>query len=177
MASRKLPVRRRSARRRSARAASPGPTLSPTPAPEVELLRREEFCAAHRLASPALTRAQNQALYGPCFRAHGHNYELEVAVRGPVDARTGMVMNLTDLMSLVREVIVARVDHRDLNRDVPFLRAVIPTAENLALAFWRELEPHVRKYPGCRLHRIRVYESRNNVVEVLETGRTSAPRT
>jgi 6-pyruvoyltetrahydropterin/6-carboxytetrahydropterin synthase len=145
--------------------------------PEVELVRREEFSAAHRLASPALSRAQNQALYGVCFRGHGHNYELEVAVRGRVDARTGMVMNLTDLMHLVRERIVARVDHRDLNRDVPFLRGVIPTAENVALAFWRELEPHVREFPGCRLHRIRLYESRSNVVEVLGRASSSTRRT
>jgi 6-pyruvoyltetrahydropterin/6-carboxytetrahydropterin synthase len=133
----------------------------------VEIVRREEFSAAHRLVSPHLSDEQNRRLYGPCYGDHGHNYELEVSVRGPVDPKTGMVMNLTDLMGLVRERVVLAVDHKHLNHDVDFLRGIIPTAENVAMAFWGQLEEAIRGFPGCRLHRIRLYESRNNFVDYL----------
>lgn len=141
--------------------------LPPMSEPVVEIVRREEFSAAHRLVSPHLSDEQNRRLYGPCYGDHGHNYELEVCVRGPVDGQTGMVMNLTDLMGLVRERIVAAVDHKHLNHDVDFLRGIIPTAENVAVAIWNQLEEAIRGFPGCRLHRIRLYESRNNFVDYL----------
>lgn len=131
----------------------------------VEIVRREEFSAAHRLESPHLDEAQNRALYGPCFTDHGHNYGLEVAVRGPVDERTGMVMNLADLMRLVRTKIIDAVDHRHLNRDVDFLQGVIPTAENVAIAIWERLEAELQAFPQCQLHRIRLYESASNFVD------------
>lgn len=136
-------------------------------APIVEITRREEFSASHRLHNPDLSDAENERLYGPCnnLHGHGHNYEVEVSVRGPLEQRTGMVMNLSDLMRVLREHIVARVDHKHLNHDVPFLSGVIPTAENIAVAIWNELEPEIEKFEGCRLHRIRLFESRSNFVE------------
>jgi len=135
------------------------------PAPIVEIHRREEFCAAHRLHSPELSAEENQRVYGACNTLHGHNYALEVTVRGAVSARTGMVFNLTDLMAIVREKIVLAVDHKNLNTDVAFLAGVIPTAENVAVAFWNQLDPELEQFEGCRLHRIRLYESRNNFVD------------
>ena len=129
----------------------------------VVITHREEFSAAHQLRSPALSEAENEALYGPCFRKHGHNYGLEVSVRGPLDARTGMVMNLSDLQRIMREEVVERVDHLDLNEDVDFLRGRIPTAEVLAIAFWERLAPHLEE--GCALERVRVVESRDNFVD------------
>ena len=133
--------------------------------PIAEIVRREEFSAAHRLLSPELSEQENRALYGPCYTLHGHNYAVEVAVRGPVRQRTGMVMDLNRLMVLMREELISQVDHKYLNEDVPFLEGVITTAENLAVAFWSRLAPHTRSFEECHLYRIRVYESRENFVD------------
>jgi len=141
----------------------------------LEITHACEFAAAHRLASPGLTDEQNRALYGPCAREHGHTYGLEVTVRGPVDPRTGMVVDLNVLARLVAERVIAHVDHRDLNRDVPFLEGCITTAENLVTAFWRELEPALRTFPGCRLHRLVLHEGRANRVEYRGDGDAPAP--
>jgi 6-pyruvoyltetrahydropterin/6-carboxytetrahydropterin synthase len=139
------------------------------PDPVVEITRREEFAAAHRLHNPAFSAEENRRLYGICNNehGHGHNYALEVTVRGPVPRATGMVMDLNRLMVLLREEIVSQVDHKHLNHDVPWLADVVPTAESLAIVFWERLEPHVAEYEGCRLHRIRVFESASNFVEYL----------
>lgn len=133
--------------------------------PVVEITHVLEFSAAHRLASPHLSEAENRALYGPCFNAHGHNYVVEVTLRGEVDERTGMLMDLNRLSRLVAGALIERVDHKHLNHDVPFLSGVIPTAENVAIAFWREIEPQLRANPACRLHRIRLRESNRNLVD------------
>jgi 6-pyruvoyltetrahydropterin/6-carboxytetrahydropterin synthase len=134
--------------------------------PIVEITHREEFSSAHRLFDPKLSEAENRRLYGICFRDHGHNYALEVTVAGALPA-SGMVMDLKALGTIVQERIISRVDHLHLNHDVPFLAGSIPTAEVLAVAFWGEIERDLKAYPGCRLHRIRVYESRNNFVDYL----------
>jgi 6-pyruvoyltetrahydropterin/6-carboxytetrahydropterin synthase len=135
------------------------------PRPIVEITHVQEFSAAHRLVSEHLSDEENRALYGPCYTDHGHNYVVEVTVRGPVDPRTGMVMDLNRLSRIMSERVFQRVDHRHLNRDVPFLAGTITTAENVAVAFWRELEPALRAFPGCKLYRIRLHESRANKVE------------
>jgi 6-pyruvoyltetrahydropterin/6-carboxytetrahydropterin synthase len=134
---------------------------------QVEITRREEFSAAHRLHNPELGAEENSRLYGPCYNDHGHNYAVEVTVRGAVPRKTGMVLDLNRLMEILREEIVSQVDHKHLNRDVPWLSGVIPTAENVAVAFWKRLEPRLRGFEGCRLHRVRVCESRNNFVDYL----------
>jgi len=138
----------------------------------VEITRREEFSASHRLHNPALSAEENRRLYGICNNpnGHGHNYEVEVTVRGEVPGRTGMVMNLTDLMRILRERVLPRVDHKHLNLDVPFLAEVNPTAENVAVALWHQIEPELRPYDGCRLHRIRLFESRSSYVDFLGPG-------
>lgn len=133
----------------------------------LEITHVQEFAASHRLHDPALTDAENRELYGICNSAngHGHNWVVEVTVRGTGPVRHGMVMDLNRLSVLIRERIVDRVDHLHLNFDVPFLEGVIPTAENVAIAFWGELEAGVAAHPGCRLHRVRVRESRFNYVD------------
>ena len=143
--------------------------------PIVEITRREEFSASHRLHDSRLSPEENRELYGICNNpnGHGHNYELEVTVRGVVPA-SGMVMNLTVLMGILRGKILPLLDHKHLNHDVPFLESVIPTAENVAVALWNEIEPEIRRYEGCRLHRIRLYESRNNLVDYY--GTEASPR-
>ena len=135
--------------------------------PTVEITRREEFSASHRLHNPALSEQENRRLYGICNNpnGHGHNYEVEVTVRGEIPADTGMVMNLADLMRILRERVLPQVDHKHLNHDVPFLEGIIPTAENLAVTLWDQIEPEVKRFEGCRLHRIKLYESRNSFVE------------
>lgn len=133
--------------------------------PVVEITHTEEFSASHRLHNPSLSEAENQRLYGPCYNLHGHNYELSVTVRGEIPPDTGMVMNLNDLTWILREKILPHVDHKDLNTDVSFLQGVIPTAENVAVCFWNQLEPEIERFEGCRLHKIRLSESRNNYVE------------
>ncbi|HEY4025760.1 MAG TPA: 6-carboxytetrahydropterin synthase [Candidatus Dormibacteraeota bacterium] len=131
------------------------------------LTRRVTFAAAHVLRRPDWDEERNRAVFGPCASDHGHNYVLEVGVTGEPDPETGMVVNLRDLDSVVREAVVAHVDHRHLNRDVPFLRGMVPTAEYLALAFWDRLEDCLReRAPAARLQRLRLVESENNAVEV-----------
>ncbi len=139
--------------------------------PFVEITRREEFSAAHRLHNPALSDAENRRLYGVCNNenGHGHNYAVEVTVRGEVPPATGMVMDLNRLMIVLQEELISQVDHKHLNHDVPFLKDVIPTAENVAIAFWRRLEDRLKGFEGCRLHRVRVCESRNNFVDYFGT--------
>ena len=130
----------------------------------VLVTRRGTFAAAHVLRRPDWDERHNQQVFGQCAGDHGHNYALEVSVIGEPDPATGMVVNLKDLDRAVRQAIVRHVDHRHLNRDVPFLQDVIPTAENLALAFWKQLDGQLGG--GGRLQRLRLVESENNSVEV-----------
>jgi 6-pyruvoyltetrahydropterin/6-carboxytetrahydropterin synthase len=132
--------------------------------PTVTITRRLTFNAAHRVYNPALSDAENDALFGKCNNPnwHGHNYVLEVSVEGPVADTTGYVLDLGDLRDVVKREIVDKVDHRNLNLDVEFLRGVIPTAENIAVRCWRILEPHVAP---ARLKRLRLRETENNWVE------------
>ncbi|HUF26918.1 MAG TPA: 6-carboxytetrahydropterin synthase [Gemmatimonadaceae bacterium] len=132
--------------------------------PHVTATRRLRFNAAHRVHNPALSDEENSALFGKCNNPnwHGHNYVLEVSVAGPIDQRTGYVMDLSLLKRVVREQVIDRVDHRNMNVDVDFMRDVNPTAENIVVACWRVLEPHVAP---ARLARLRLWETENNYVE------------
>lgn len=129
----------------------------------VYISRKVEFCASHRLHSPAFCEAENDKLYGRCNNpnGHGHNYVLEVTVSGPIQGDTGMVMDLKRLKDLLEEQIVERVDHKNLNIDVDFMQGVIPTAENMVVSFWNMLEPHLPE--GVKLHEMRLWETDNNM--------------
>lgn len=129
----------------------------------VIVTRRATFAAAHILCRSEWTDARNREVFGACATDHGHNYVLEVSVEGVVDRNTGMVVNLKDLDTIIRSRFIDHVDHRHLNRDVPFLRGQVPTAENVALAAWRELQ---QVLSPARLVRIRLVESENNSAEV-----------
>ncbi len=137
--------------------------------PTMELTKILRFSAAHRLASPGLSRAENQRKYGPCFRDHGHNYTLEATVRGAVGP-DGMVMEVLALEQAMRTAVVDLVDHRDLGRDVPALAGTITTGENLAAAFYRMIE---RALPPGRLVRVAVAETENNRFEYGAAGERS----
>jgi 6-pyruvoyltetrahydropterin/6-carboxytetrahydropterin synthase len=129
----------------------------------VTVTRRVTFAAAHVLSRPDWDEERNQEVFGQCVHEHGHNYVLEVGVRGAPDPDTGMVINLKELDRVARAAVVADVDHRHLNRDVAFLDGLMPTAENLALAFWSRIE---ERLDGATLQRLRLVESENNAVEV-----------
>ncbi len=133
------------------------------------LTRTFHFSAGHRLANPALGEDENRALYGPCFRAHGHNYLLEVTVEGRVDPVTGMAANLEALEAATRRAVLDLVDHMNLDADVPALAGVITTGENLALTFWRMLSDAL---PVGRLRRVAVVETANNTFEYFGEGAT-----
>lgn len=128
----------------------------------VYLTRRTSFSASHRLWSDQLTDEENVALYEKCANphGHGHNYVLEVTVRGTPDPRTGMVLNLTDLKTAIHEQIINEVDHKHLNYDVPWLEGYIPTTEVLAMKFWERLE---RTLPRGLLYEVKLYETENNI--------------
>jgi 6-pyruvoyltetrahydropterin/6-carboxytetrahydropterin synthase len=129
----------------------------------VSITRRATFAAAHTLCRPDWTEQMNRDVFGACVNDHGHNYVVEMTVSGPVDAETGMVVNLKTIDGILRREFIDAVDHRHLNRDVDFLAGVIPTAENIARAAFERLAPHVRP---ARLVRLRVVESENNAAEV-----------
>ena len=114
----------------------------------------------------ARSAAWNRATFGECNHPnwHGHNYTLEVSVIGTPDPETGCVIDLGDLKALVHRAIVAKCDHRNLNLDVDFLRGVIPSTENLVVAFWRELERVLPRAAG-RLYRVRLEETERNRAE------------
>lgn len=130
----------------------------------VVVTRRVRFNAAHRLHNPELSEEENRRLFGLCNSPnfHGHNYELEIAVRGAVDDRSGYVIDLGTLQRIADDHIVTPLDHRNLNVDVEFLRGINPTVENLVIACWWALAPHVA--PG-HLHRLRLWETENNYAE------------
>ncbi|HXC24329.1 MAG TPA: 6-carboxytetrahydropterin synthase [Gemmatimonadaceae bacterium] len=132
--------------------------------PNVTVTRRLKFNAAHRVHNPALSEEQNQTLFGKCNNPnwHGHNYTLDVSVSGGIDPTTGYVMDLSQLKAIVEREVVDIVDHRNLNLDVPFMQGVIPTAENIIVAFWRALAPVVTP---ARLVRLVLWETDNNYVE------------
>jgi 6-pyruvoyltetrahydropterin/6-carboxytetrahydropterin synthase len=125
--------------------------------------RRETFNAAHQLCDPALSEEENRRLFGKCANLHGHNYVLEVVVAGEIDQASGYVLDLKLLSEVIGRQIIRDVDHRNLNIDVPWLKGLIPTAENLARAFWERLQPEL---PAGLLRSVRVWETDKNWAEV-----------
>jgi 6-pyruvoyltetrahydropterin/6-carboxytetrahydropterin synthase len=126
--------------------------------PHVQVTRSYRFAAAHFYWDDALPPEDNERLFGACANrhGHGHGYRLEVTVRGPVDGRTGMVMDLGALDRAAQDGVLRAVDHRNLNHEVPFFAGRQPTTENLAVFAWQELAARLQ---GARLVRVRVYES------------------
>lgn len=141
---------------------SPGPHHSLTG--EVVVIRRAHFNAAHRLENTERSARWNRAKFGACNHPnwHGHNYLLEVSVAGTPDPSTGYVIDLGVLKAIVQREIIDLCDHRNLNLDVGFLQGIIPSAENLVIAFWHQLEPHI---PSGRLHCVRLWETERNRAE------------
>jgi 6-pyruvoyltetrahydropterin/6-carboxytetrahydropterin synthase len=128
------------------------------------LTRVYEFAASHRLDSPVLSPEENQTLFGKCNNpaGHGHNYVLEVTVKGAPDPRTGMLVDLDALDHQVETLVLARYDHKNLNVDVPELQGVVPTSENVATAIFNTLQNTL----PAQLHRVRLHETARNIFEV-----------
>jgi 6-pyruvoyltetrahydropterin/6-carboxytetrahydropterin synthase len=124
----------------------------------VYLTRKVEFSASHHYHNPDLSAAENQRIYGKCNNpnGHGHNYTLEVTVKGSVDAQTGFVVDLKQLKEIMNREVVDALDHRYLNKEVPEFADQIPTTENIAIAVWKRLQG---KLNVAKLHRVRIYET------------------
>jgi len=131
----------------------------------VYLTRKAEFSAAHYYHNPDLTPEENQRIFGKCNNphGHGHNYMLEVTVRGTVDPRSGFVVDLKQLKDIMHREVLDALDHRFLNKEIPEFFKTIPTTENLAIAIWRRLAP---KLSAAELYRVRVYETPDLFVDV-----------
>jgi 6-pyruvoyltetrahydropterin/6-carboxytetrahydropterin synthase len=127
--------------------------------------RRESFNAAHQLRDPRLSDDENERIFGKCANLHGHNYVLEVVVAGQIDPATGYVFDLKRLSEVIARRVIRDVDHRNLNTDVPWLEGRIPTAENLAVAFWERIHSEL---PAGLLRSVRVWETDKNWAEVRD---------
>jgi 6-pyruvoyltetrahydropterin/6-carboxytetrahydropterin synthase len=132
--------------------------------PRCAVTRRVHFNAAHRLHNPARSEEWNRDVFGPCNNPnyHGHNYEMDVTVEGEIDPETGYVMDIAKLKQLVETHVISRLDHRNLNLDVPWFQDRTPSAENIAVVCWEELS---RVLPKGLSLRIRLWETPRNYVE------------
>lgn len=130
------------------------------------ITRRETFNAAHRLFRDDYSDEDNLRTFGKCSNPnwHGHNYILWVTVKGELNPETGMVINLKDLSLLIRERIIEKMDHRNLNTEVDFMQNRMASSEMIAVAIWEELDKPVRKL-GAQLHCVKIVETENNFVE------------
>ncbi|HZI58478.1 MAG TPA: 6-carboxytetrahydropterin synthase [Verrucomicrobiae bacterium] len=124
----------------------------------VYLTRKAEFSASHYYHNPAFSPEENQRIFGKCNNpnGHGHNYTLEVTVKGSVDNQSGFVVDLKQLKDVMNREVIDVLDHRFLNKEIAEFRDAIPTTENLAINIWKRLQP---KLKAAELHRIRVYET------------------
>lgn len=130
--------------------------------PIVYISRTESFSACHRLHSKALSDDDNKKIYSKCNNpnGHGHNYKVEVTVRGPVDHVTGMVINLTDLKAYMEKAFLETLDHKHVDKDVEYFKDVASTVENIAVYIWRRL---IEQLPEGLLYEVKVHETENNV--------------
>lgn len=124
----------------------------------VYLTRKAEFSAAHYYHNPEFTAEENQRIFGKCNNphGHGHNYMLEVTVKGEVDRRSGFVVDLKQLKDIMNREVVDVLDHRFLNQEVAEFKDLIPTTENLVISIWKRLETKLNR---ARLYRVRLYET------------------
>ena len=132
----------------------------------IYITRRERFNAAHMLRNEKWSDEKNIEVFGKCANQnwHGHNFELFVTVKGEVNEDTGFVVNLKDLASVIENKVIIKLDHKNLNLDVDFMRGKMASTEVLAIAIWEELESDINQL-GATLHLVKVQETENNFVE------------
>jgi 6-pyruvoyltetrahydropterin/6-carboxytetrahydropterin synthase len=133
--------------------------------PLVYLTRLEHFNAAHKLFNPAWSREKNEAVFGKCANDnwHGHNYELHVTVKGDPDPDTGFLFDVKRLSAIIKEHVIEQLDHKNLNVDVEFMKGRMCSTENLAVAIWQQLLPHIPT--EVSLHAVKLYETPRIYVE------------
>ena len=132
----------------------------------IYLTRREKFSAAHRMYKKEWSDSKNQEVFGDCSNPnwHGHNYILFVTVKGNINSVTGYLVNLKTLGSLIRENVIQKIDHKNINLEVDFMNGKVASSENLAVSIWEVLDPKV-KMLGVELHKIKIEETENNFIE------------
>ena len=132
----------------------------------VYLTRVEHFNAAHKLYNASWSSEENKEVFGKCANEnwHGHNYELHVTIKGVPHPETGFIYNAKTLGELIKDVIVEKVDHRNLNLDVDFMKGKFTSAENFAMGIWNELKPHIEK-SDVKLHAVKLIETPKIYVE------------
>jgi 6-pyruvoyltetrahydropterin/6-carboxytetrahydropterin synthase len=133
--------------------------------PLLYITRKEHFNAAHQLWNPKISDEENFTLFGKCANPnfHGHNFDLYVCVKGQPDPDTGLVMDLKKLKIIIREQVIDDLDHQNMNIDVPWLKDKMPSIENISVAIWNRIAPHLPA--GVALHKITLWETQNNFVE------------
>lgn len=132
----------------------------------IYITRRERFNAAHRLFKDDFDEDRNLEVFGKCSNPnwHGHNYELFVTVKGEINPATGFLVNLTELKKVMRKKVIDKLDHKNLNLDVDFLKGKFTSTETLCVSIWEQLNEDVKKM-GAELHKVKIQETENNFVE------------
>ena len=132
----------------------------------IYITRRALFNAAHRLFKPELSDEENMIMFGKCSNPnwHGHNYTLFVTVKGEINPQTGLLINLTDLNALVKSEIIDKIDHKNINVEVDFMKNILASTENIAIKIWEQLEQPI-KAMGADLHCVKLVETENNYAE------------
>lgn len=134
----------------------------------VYVSRKEHFNAAHKLSNPAWSQEKNLEVFGPCANEnwHGHNFDLIITVKGDPDPDTGFVIDLKKLSTLIRAEVIEKLDHKNLNLDVDFMRGKMASTENLAMEIWKILAPTIPAVSSrAKLHSVRLFETPRNYVE------------
>jgi 6-pyruvoyltetrahydropterin/6-carboxytetrahydropterin synthase len=130
------------------------------------ITRRERFSAAHKLYREDWTLEKNLSIFGKCANPnwHGHNYQLFVTVKGEQNPDTSFVANLSEISKIIREKVISKLDHKNINLDTDFMKGKLASTENLAVEIWNQLEEPIRLL-GCELHCVKIIETENNSVE------------
>jgi len=132
----------------------------------IYITRKEHFCASHKLHIKEWSEEKNRMVFGKCSNpnGHGHNYIIYVTVKGEIDKQTGFIVNLKIISSLIHDYILEKVDHKNFNLDVEFMKGIIPTTENITKGIWDLLEGPINKL-SCKLHCVKLQETENNFAE------------
>lgn len=133
----------------------------------VYVSRKEHFNAAHKLYNPTWSKEKNEEVFGPCANAnwHGHNFELIITVKGEPDPETGFVIDLKKLSTLIKKEIIDKLDHKNINLDVDFMKDKMASCEILIVEIWKILTPSIATISKAKLHSVKLYETPRNAVE------------
>ncbi|MEM7161353.1 MAG: 6-carboxytetrahydropterin synthase [Bacteroidota bacterium] len=132
----------------------------------IYITRKEHFNAAHKLWNDAWSPERNHEVFGKCANEnwHGHNYYIHVTVKGKINSETGYLMDLKELSQIIKKYVTEKLDHKNLNLDVDFLKGIMPSTENLVMAVWKQLKEPVEAQ-GVHLHAVKIFETENNWAE------------